>query len=34
VISFEYLDILRKKKMENVIVEEIKEGKRKEKKNK
>jgi hypothetical protein len=34
VISFEYLDILRKKKMENVIVEEIKEGKRKEKENK
>jgi hypothetical protein len=34
VISFEDLDILRRKTLEKVIVEEIKEGKRKEKENK
>jgi hypothetical protein len=31
VISFEYLDILRKKGMEKAIVEENREGKQKEK---
>jgi hypothetical protein len=34
VISSKYLDILRKKTMEKTIVEEMKEGKRKDKKDK
>jgi hypothetical protein len=34
VISYEYLDILRKNKMEKVIAEEIKACKRKEKEDK
>jgi hypothetical protein len=34
VINFEYLNILRRKAMEKAIVEEIKEGKRKEKEDK